>query len=76
MYPECHRRICPVSWDHVMRLINNFKCFVINRLTLGRPSSPILIDKTVSPVVKDAPVDISQVSLFDDFFVLEMKLLC
>ena len=32
------------------------------RLTLGRPSSPILVDKTVSPVSKDAPVDLDQVS--------------
>ena len=32
------------------------------RLTLGRPSSPILVDKTVSPVSKDAPVEIDQVS--------------
>ena len=38
-------------------------CVVVYRLTLGRPSSPILLDKMSSPVVKDAPVDIGQVSI-------------
>ena len=36
---------------------------VLHRLTLGRPSSPIL-DKP-SPIVKDAPVQIGQVSSVD-----------
>ena len=54
-----------MSWDHMIHLFDNFTLVVVNRLTLGRPSSPILIDKTVSPVVKDTPVDIGQVSLFD-----------
>ena len=46
----------------IVCLFHYCTCVVVCRLTLGRPSSPILLDKMSSPVVKDAPVDIGQVS--------------
>lgn len=49
--------------SHVMFLcVYRTYAVVVYRLTLGRPSSPILQDKIASPVLKDAPVEIDQVS--------------
>ena len=60
MTPE---RVSSEQHFNMVCLFHYCMCVVVHRLTLGRPSSPILLDKTTSPVVKDAPVDIGQVSI-------------